>query len=108
MTMDSWGDHAEMCMAQGDITLRHNAVQSILWEEANAAGLSAEMEKFGLLPQRPPGEKDNSSSAEPEPPDPGGAGAIGAGAQRTFTCRGEWEVGAGAGRWLSTWASRAE
>ena len=52
-TMDSFGDHAEVCRAKGDIVLRHNAVQRVIHEECRAGGPEADMEKAGLLPARP-------------------------------------------------------
>ena len=50
---DSFGDHARLCACGGDRTKRHNRLRNLLASRAAAAGLSPELEKAGLLPQRP-------------------------------------------------------
>ena len=60
-TLDCFGDHAEVCPAKGDLTLRHNGVQRILWEECKRAGLEAELEKGGLLPDKPAEERPDGA-----------------------------------------------
>ena len=37
----------------GDRTKRHNRLRTVLAAKATAAGLSPEVEKMGLLPERP-------------------------------------------------------
>ena len=51
--MDSFGDHALVCMCKGDRTVRHNALPNIVHDVALTAGLRPEKEKAGLLPPRP-------------------------------------------------------
>ncbi|CAE7275446.1 unnamed protein product [Symbiodinium sp. KB8] len=49
---DLYGDHARACPCGGDRTKRHNRLRSLLAARAQAAGLSPELEKPGLLPPR--------------------------------------------------------
>ena len=51
--MDRFGDHALVCPCGGDRVKRHNRLRSTLAARAEAAGLSPEVEKPGLLPARP-------------------------------------------------------
>ena len=50
---DRFGDHARACPCGGDRTKRHNRLRTVLAAKATAAGLSPEVEKMGLLPERP-------------------------------------------------------
>lgn len=50
---DRFGDHAGACPCGGDRTKRHNRLRTVVAARANAAGLSPEVEKTGLLPERP-------------------------------------------------------
>ena len=50
---DRFGDHARACPCGGDRTKRHNRLRAVVAARARAAGLSPEVEKQGLLPQRP-------------------------------------------------------
>ena len=50
---DRFGDHALVCPCGGDRVKRHNRLRSTLAARAEAAGLSPEVEKPGLLPARP-------------------------------------------------------
>ena len=51
--LDSFGRHAELCMAAGDHTACHNVARNIVGRFACNAGLSPTLEKAGLLPPRP-------------------------------------------------------
>ena len=51
--LDSFGDHALVCACGGDRTRRHNLLRSCVFYSASAANLNPELEKPGLLPQRP-------------------------------------------------------
>jgi hypothetical protein len=51
--LDRFGDHALVCCGGGDRTRRHNLLRNIVFYEASACGLHPELEKPGLLPQRP-------------------------------------------------------
>ena len=64
---DRFGDHARMCPCGGDRTKRHHRLRSVLAARAQAAGLSPEIEKSGLLPPRPEehgGPEDGSSRGQ--------------------------------------------
>ena len=52
-TADRYGDHARACPCGGDRTKRHNRLRTVVATKAASAGLSPEIEKEGLLPQRP-------------------------------------------------------
>ena len=52
-TADRFGDHSRCCPCGGDRAKRHNRLRSLLAARAQAAGLSPEVEKPGLLPPRP-------------------------------------------------------
>ena len=60
---DRFGDHARACPCGGDRTKRHNRLRTVLAAKATAAGLSPEVEKMGLLPERP--EELGASEAGP-------------------------------------------
>eukprot|EP00662_Eupelagonemidae_sp_cell21_P057207 gene57207-biopygen54057 len=51
--MDQHGDHALVCCAGGDRTVRHNLLRNAAFRIAAAAGLRPELEKPGLLRPRP-------------------------------------------------------
>ena len=51
--LDGYGDHALVCCAGGDRTRRHNLLRNMVFHAAEAANLRPELEKPGLLPQRP-------------------------------------------------------
>ena len=51
--MDSFGDHALVCCGGGDRTRRHNLLRNMVYYAASSAHLNPELEKPGLLPQRP-------------------------------------------------------
>jgi len=51
--LDSFGDHALVCCGGGDRTRRHNLLRNEVFYSAASANLSPELEKPGLLPQRP-------------------------------------------------------
>ena len=51
--LDSFGRHAELCMAAGDHTACHNVARNIVGRFACNAGLSPTLEKAELLPPRP-------------------------------------------------------
>ena len=51
--LDRFGDHALACCGAGDRTRRHNLIRNLVYHAASAAGLSPELEKPGLLAQRP-------------------------------------------------------
>ena len=51
--LDSYGDHALTCCGGGDRTRRHNLIRNAVFHSAAAANLCPELEKPGLLPQRP-------------------------------------------------------
>ena len=57
--LDSFGCHAELCMAAGDHTASHNTARNITGRFAANAGLAPTLEKAELLPPRP----DDPSSA---------------------------------------------
>ena len=50
---DRFGDHARACTCGGDRVKRHNRLRNLLPLRCDAAGLSPELEKPGLLPPRP-------------------------------------------------------
>ena len=50
---DQFGDHSRSCPCGGDRVKRHNRLRSILAARVQAAGLTVEVEKSGLLPLRP-------------------------------------------------------
>ena len=52
--LDIYMDHALVCQCGGDRTLRHHAVRDSLFSSCCRGGLSAERERAGLLPPRPP------------------------------------------------------
>ena len=52
-TVDAYGDHALVCCGGGDRTRRHNLIRNAVHFTATAANLHPELEKPGLLPQRP-------------------------------------------------------
>ena len=47
--LDSKGVHPASCMSGGDVTLRHNLVQNIVYRYSSRAQLNAELEKAGVL-----------------------------------------------------------
>eukprot|EP00438_Fugacium_kawagutii_P024991 Skav225733 [mRNA] locus=scaffold611:119105:119992:+ [translate_table: standard] len=49
-TADTYGDHARVCPCGGDRAKRHHRLRTIVAARAQAAGLSPEVEKAGLLP----------------------------------------------------------
>ena len=51
--MDRFGDHALVCCGGGDRTRRHNLLRNMVFHAAASANLHPELEKPGLLPQRP-------------------------------------------------------
>jgi len=51
--MDRYGDHGCVCCGGGDRTRRHNIIRNASSEGAAVAGLNPELERPGLLPQRP-------------------------------------------------------
>ena len=51
--LDGYGDHALVCCGGGDRTRRHNLLRNVVYHAAEAANLRPELEKPGLLPQRP-------------------------------------------------------
>eukprot|EP00666_Eupelagonemidae_sp_cell4sb_P017850 gene17850-biopygen31019 len=51
--MDTHGDHALVCAAGGDRTVRHNLLRNAAFRVARAAGARPELEKPGLLGPRP-------------------------------------------------------
>ena len=51
--LDHFGDHALVCCGGGDRTRRHNLIRNMVYYAASSAGLRPELEKPGLLPQRP-------------------------------------------------------
>ena len=51
--LDSYGDHALVCCGGGDRTRRHNLLRNMVYHAAETASLHPELEKPGLLPQRP-------------------------------------------------------
>ncbi len=51
--MDRFGDHALVCCGGGDRTRRHNLLRNMVLHAAASANLHPELEKPGLLPQRP-------------------------------------------------------
>ena len=51
--MDSFGNHALVCCGGGDRTRRHNLLRNMVYYAASSAHLNPELEKPGLLPQRP-------------------------------------------------------
>jgi len=52
-TLDPFGDHALVCCGGGDRTRRHNLLRNMAYHAAAAASLNPELERPGLLPQRP-------------------------------------------------------
>ena len=64
---DRFGDHARACPCGGDRTKRHNRLRAVVAARARAAGLSPEVEKQGLLPQRPEehGASESGSRCDP-------------------------------------------
>ena len=51
--LDRFGDHALVCCGGGDRTRRHNLLRNMAYHAAASANLNPELEKPGLLPQRP-------------------------------------------------------
>ena len=51
--LDRFGDHALVCCGCGDRTRRHNLLRNMVYYAASSANLHPELEKPGLLPQRP-------------------------------------------------------
>ena len=51
--LDGYGDHALVCCGGGDRTRRHNLLRNMVYHAAEAANHRPELEKPGLLPQRP-------------------------------------------------------
>ena len=51
--LDRFGDHALVCCCGGDRTRRHNLIRNMVYYAAASANLHPELEKPGLLPQRP-------------------------------------------------------
>ena len=51
--LDRFGDHALVCCGCGDRTRRHNLLRNMAYYAASSANLHPELEKPGLLPQRP-------------------------------------------------------
>ena len=49
---DSYGDHALVCSYKGDRTRRHNTERNGVLYQSLSAGMSAEIERPGLLPPR--------------------------------------------------------
>ena len=49
-TLDSFGDHALVCIGAGCRTEKHDKVRNLLATEADTAGATPEIEKIGLLP----------------------------------------------------------
>ena len=70
--LDGFGDHALVCCGGGDRTRRHNLLRNIVYYAAEAANLRPELERPGLLPQRPfcGSTYDNGTSACPQDSDP--------------------------------------
>ena len=50
---DRFGDHALVCCGCGDRTRRHNLLRNMVYYAASSANLHPELQKPGLLPQRP-------------------------------------------------------
>ena len=51
--LDRFGDHALVCSCGGDRTRRHNLLRNMAYYAASASNLNPELEKPGLLAQRP-------------------------------------------------------
>lgn len=51
--LDRFGDHALTCCGGGDRTRRHNLLRNMVFHAAASANLHPELERPGLLPQRP-------------------------------------------------------
>ena len=51
--LDRFGDHALVCPCGGDSTRRHNLLRNMTYHAAVSSNLNPELEKPGLLPQRP-------------------------------------------------------
>jgi hypothetical protein len=51
--LDCFGDHALVCCGGGDRTRRHNLLRNMTFYAASAANLNPELERPGLLPDRP-------------------------------------------------------
>ena len=66
--MDRFGDHALVCCGGGCRTRRHNLLRNTTYYAASSALLHPELEKPGLLPQRPVFGSlyENGSSVETE------------------------------------------
>ena len=72
--MDIYGDHCLVCSCGGDRTKRHHLLRNETFHLCSAAGLAPELEKPGLLRQRPDlggapedgSSSDNSSSSDGE------------------------------------------
>ena len=71
-TFDSWGDHALVCPCRRDRVDRHNHLRDLVGQEAKDAGLGPELEKPGLLPERP--REDGIGGEAPEDLGQGEAG----------------------------------
>jgi len=63
-SMDVYGDHALTCPCGGDRTVRHNALRNVSARFFRAAGLQPELEKPGLLQERPPADGGDEMSGE--------------------------------------------
>jgi hypothetical protein len=63
-SMDVYGDHALTCPCGGDRTVRHNIVRNASARFFSAAGLHPELEKPGLLQERPPADGGDELSGE--------------------------------------------
>ena len=51
--VDRYGDHCLICSCGGDRTKRHNLLRNEVYHQCNSAGLNPELERQGLLQQRP-------------------------------------------------------
>ena len=51
--LDGFGDHALVCCGGGCRTRRHNLIRNMAFHAAEAANLQPELERPGLLPERP-------------------------------------------------------
>jgi hypothetical protein len=63
--LDTFGDHSKTCSCGGDRTSRHNHVRNVGARFLHAAGLRPELEKAGLLPQRPRTDCQGLSASVP-------------------------------------------
>ena len=70
--LDRFGDHALVCSCRGDRARRHNLLRNLVYFAASAANLCPELERPGLLPQRPllGSSYENGSTLSAHPSDP--------------------------------------